>query len=731
MHSTRLLVILAFALAAAPPATCQGRKIDGRLHARATAFRTPGEALTGRDLIVAEMAPRVLAEGRERCALYVERPLAEAERERLAKLGVELDATYVPPVPGRHARGFHLASVPYSALPGLEAEAVVARLTSLEARGARHADVARQVVRVDEIHAGLGVPMGMGSGVRLAIADSGIDLTHPDFPVPVEAFDVTTGNDPASWSPVVANTISDHGTHVAGIAVGSGVLSGGAYRGMAPQADLLFYKIGNNTATEADIIEAMMRAVDANAQVFSMSFGAVTPFLDGSGALCQAADALSAAGVTCCFSAGNLADDGAHVSANVDAGVTTGAFGYTINAPVALSNGGLFRVVWRDGSPGDQNVELVLLNPALGDDVQELVSFADTSPRGTETRTWILETSLVAGESRTYQFALVNHAGTGVANAHVYGQFSLGSFDAPDPTGTVTAPALADTAIAVGSYTHRTTWTPAGLAPQTSGEVLGERSSFSSRGPRIDGLVKPDVLAPGSMVISTRDSVAFSSPFHAIDDDGIPGGPANYLVKQGTSMACPVVAGVATLLLEAEPGAGPLEVRNALVSTAVPVGVGDGAGLVDAVAALGVLTQGHPHPGTDGDFRMVGARNATPGLFGATALEVSAADLVHLSLRSPGGTHHGHPFLLGAQVFPTTGPAPGGVPAYLHLDPHAAVILVNGMVGPLFQVVLPGGTPLTLLVPEGASGNSVMLQSVVVPPIGNCEFSDGLELRIQ
>ena len=78
-------------------------------------------------------------------------------------------------------------------------------------------------------------------------------------------------------------------------------------------------------------------------------------------------------------------------------------------------------------------------------------------------------------------------------------------------------------------------------------------AAFSSRGPSpIDGGVKPDVVAPGVLV-----------PVAA------PGG--GYYLDNGTSFSTPLVAGVAALLLEANPGLTPLEIAAALRSTADPV----------------------------------------------------------------------------------------------------------------------------------------------------------------
>ncbi len=72
--------------------------------------------------------------------------------------------------------------------------------------------------------------------------------------------------------------------------------------------------------------------------------------------------------------------------------------------------------------------------------------------------------------------------------------------------------------------------------------------AFSARGPCLDGRYKPDIVAPGTWILSTRSSVA-TFP----DNFGRPGwGAYNsyYLYNGGTSMATPLAAGAAALMRE-------------------------------------------------------------------------------------------------------------------------------------------------------------------------------------
>ncbi|MFQ6020749.1 MAG: S8 family serine peptidase, partial [Candidatus Aenigmatarchaeota archaeon] len=106
-----------------------------------------------------------------------------------------------------------------------------------------------------------------GKGIRIAILDTGIDSSHPDFAgkiiaqndfVPAQYFidsiDYGDGDDD-----VVADDHHGHGTHVASIAAGSGAASGGKYKGVAPGAWLVPVKVLNNDGIgfESWIIEAI------------------------------------------------------------------------------------------------------------------------------------------------------------------------------------------------------------------------------------------------------------------------------------------------------------------------------------------------------------------------------------------------------------------------------------------------------------------------------------------
>jgi serine protease AprX len=115
----------------------------------------------------------------------------------------------------------------------------------------------------------------------------------------------------------------------------------------------------------------------------------------------------------------------------------------------------------------------------------------------------------------------------------------------------------------------------------------------SSRGPTTDGRVKPDILFPGSVIISCRGKgTSLGSPLNH-----------EYTEASGTSMATPHASGVAALLLEADAGLTAGQIKELMTGSAVSLGLEEnteGAGRGDALAALALAYQSHSAPETRG-----------------------------------------------------------------------------------------------------------------------------------
>lgn len=168
--------------------------------------------------------------------------------------------------------------------------------------------------------------------------------------------------------------------------------------------------------------------------------------------------------------------------------------------------------------------------------------------------------------------------GNAVPTNNQYATSSAGDTFGP----TVFGHAAAKGAIAVGAVRYNTT-----TAPET----------FSSRGPAINyfgpvlgpspaaPLALPEALAKPDLVASDGGVNTFFGSFG--------GGVWRFF---GTSAAAPHAAAVAALMLQANPGLSPAQVRGALTATARPVGAygpdAVGAGLINAAAAVNSLALG-------------------------------------------------------------------------------------------------------------------------------------------
>jgi serine protease AprX len=134
----------------------------------------------------------------------------------------------------------------------------------------------------------------------------------------------------------------------------------------------------------------------------------------------------------------------------------------------------------------------------------------------------------------------------------------------PNPY-TVGAPGAAERCITLGNM----------LDTGKGGFVI---NASSSRGPTADGRIKPDLCAPGTQILAAKANTN------------------GYVRMTGTSMACPFAAGVAALMLQADPSLAPDDVKRILKETAVHFGSpGEnhefGAGRLDGYAALAAATR--------------------------------------------------------------------------------------------------------------------------------------------
>ena len=152
---------------------------------------------------------------------------------------------------------------------------------------------------------------------------------------------------------------------------------------------------------------------------------------------------------------------------------------------------------------------------------------------------------------------------------------------APPIVGGIVSPGHAPSVITVGALKAQGT-------PERSDDIMAD---FSSRGPTsFDGLLKPDLVAPGHKIVSAEAPGSYlARTYPEIHVSGR--GKHGYFELSGTSMSAAVTSGSVALLVQANPTLTPAQVKLALQLSASPI---PGAGLVEAGAgSLNVLLALH------------------------------------------------------------------------------------------------------------------------------------------
>ncbi|MCH8183599.1 MAG: S8 family serine peptidase [Proteobacteria bacterium] len=176
-----------------------------------------------------------------------------------------------------------------------------------------------------------------------------------------------------------------------------------------------------------------------------------------------------------------------------------------------------------------------------------------------------------------------------------------------DEHETIGTPGAAEKAITVGAVTDWSATEGIHLAP------------WSSRGPNLAGLTKPDTVAPGVLIAAARAGTA-----------------SGYVLFSGTSMSAPYVAGAVALMKEINPSLTPPQVKSLIHTWSQDWGVAGidndyGAGLIDVYALVGAAAGVTPEPTVFPEHQVLAASVPNDGTWtfdfeiGADALNVPIA----------------------------------------------------------------------------------------------------------
>ena len=453
-------------------------------------------------------------------------------------------------------------------------------------------------------------PLGAGSGLRLALIDSGVNALHPffdddGFTAPAGypkaqrvAGGVRTNLDLATYASnkvIVGNVYaypgnatatpwgpgSTHGTHVAGIMAGNedtyAYTSGPAtfnlkFSGMAPGGYVMSYRLDGDTA---EFIAAIDDVVADQADALNISLGhsrwlTTDPANDP---VRSALDAAVDAGVIVAASSGNA-------GANGDTSVTgswklspkvitvaNSSHARVFSNAVTVAGPGTVpaNLKTRPGIPGGAPT------PPIG---APITAEYVVAPGGVDGNAGLACDPLPAG-SLTGKILLASRGTCGFdikknnardAGATAYIIHNNGP-DAPISMGGITAPAIPGVMVTLADGRALVAWADANvgetvtlegpLARLTSGwpDVV---AASSSKGPALTMAIKPDISAPGSSVLSSvvNDTTGAVNPAGLFDQ------------LSGTSMSTPHITALAGLTGQLHPTWTPAQVKSALMNTA-------------------------------------------------------------------------------------------------------------------------------------------------------------------
>ncbi|HEY8474336.1 MAG TPA: S8 family serine peptidase [Natronosporangium sp.] len=492
-----------------------------------------------------------------------------------------------------------------------------------------------------------------GTGVTVAIVDTGVDYRHPDLGGGFgEGHKVVAGYDFVNDDPDPLDD-NGHGTHVAGI-----VAADGEVKGVAPDARLTAYKVlgrsGNGDVS--DILAGLDAAVDpANpyrADVVNMSLSGPG---DGTDPLSVAAEQAVAAGVVVVGAAGNAGPNPQTVRspAAADGVLAVGATASGVRvprvemvAPVVRDLRAARFEISADPPAEPTRLEVVDVGQGRpedyeGVDVEGKAVLIDQA--------WPAPELAVLAEQRGAAAALLyfpdfwgglpnaaSTPGNPAAEPAPTDAFAAGL----DDDGRLDRLVLLQIPGASATVIHKHLAEGPVTLELTAEDATDLLADFSSRGPSGAFTAKPDLVAPGVEVLST-----------------LPEG--GYGRGSGTSMAAPHVAAGAALLRQLHPDWTPEQVGAALSGSARRLPGLDpseqGAGRLDLPAATATTVLANPN-------------NISFGLAGAADEQIERSRTLTL-------TNHGsEPARLTMVVHEHTG---GGTitvdPAHAELAPGAAI----------------------------------------------------------
>lgn len=373
--------------------------------------------------------------------------------------------------------------------------------------------------------------------------------------------------------------INGHGTHVAGTAAGNGsALEGTPHKGMAPEATLVIVKGGDGGFPTTNTIAAMEYFKKVSAElnqpiVVNMSIGGQGSPHDGKAAheLVINEFTQSGPGRVAVISAGNDGDGNIHqrleltpsekktFEIEIDGyreNMTSSLFSFigfakgdenqtNIRAKLTMPDGNIYTQ-----EAGSQGTYYIKNDKGTNVAKFDLYNFVDSASKKRFIQLVASRLSAVSFKG-TYNLEIENLSTDPLTFDGWLASTNYNLHDITLPKGdnnyTVGSPGTADEAITVANYVASNAFAVNSAVASMNGTYsapykINSLNSSSSKGPRADEALKPDITAGGTFVISAK-------PKNTNDPYIIDG--KYYSQMTGTSMSSPAVAGGVALLLQA------------------------------------------------------------------------------------------------------------------------------------------------------------------------------------
>lgn len=509
-------------------------------------------------------------------------------------------------------------------------------------KGEPKLDVAREQTYVNYVHSGIDLSQSYtGEGVIVGIIDEGFDYTHPTFfnadysqyrisrvweqkenGTPPENFNY--GNELVGQTAILNNAndgvyAGSHGTHVAGIAAGSGSALSASYKGVAYESEIVLV---STTMSQIQILEGIAYIINyANSVnkpcVINVSIGTHVGPHDGTSAFDRVTDVILGEGLILVGSAGNEGSDDLHLSYNFGSNETVFSFvAFPDNAEFPNADSTIIDI-WGEAdkdftvalnvynvatselecytdyiattTDGEYNFVLQDSDPLYSDQIPVTIFVEHSNPINNKPHVFIKFDNTDQNESGDISEVVlleINSSNTSFDAWCNSGIFSDLGYSSPFINGDANSTigeigGTGNSIISVGAYNSTET-------------VIGNIASFSSKGPTADGRIKPDISAPGNRITSSVNSfdsnyLQGGSGWNDVVTSVTNGTIDWYFARmQGTSMASPLVAGIVALWLEADPTLTPSEIKQLMQNNSLTFGTGSvpnntwGYGKIDA-----------------------------------------------------------------------------------------------------------------------------------------------------